>query len=253
MKKFTKRIALLLAGLLLTTSLFACDSGNDWADEDEDEDEEQSESSSQYKNLTPEEVGEALLEAKNFTIVMEGVRTIGNASITATYTITKNGDLIKMHLKQATPSEAYEKSAYYDLKEQNAYEENNGEWIYAKQENLDLENMLSDLIPVHLLFDKDCYDVYDPEKKEYVLNPAEVSDEMTADETAIGKGEMTSQRGIYTFDLSAEQGTNQIKYTINIQFTADNVKLPDAKPANQGEASPDETPTPMPSPEADNH
>lgn len=246
MKKFTKWLALLMAGLVLSATLVACDDGYDWAEDDDDDDEEQSDSdpnsdfSSKFENLTPEEILNELLETKDFTIEMKGVSSIIASPSVVTYTICKNGGKLRISMISQTDYKV-ERKAYFDLDEHIAYEEeDNGEWIYQKQEDLELSDLLGDLIPVDLLFDKDSYETYDPENGQFIMKPEVVSDEMTGSEEVTGKGEMTSQEGTYTFTFSVEQGTKKIEYTLTVTFTSDTVTLPDAKPfENKGTAVPD--------------
>ena len=161
MKKFTKWIALLMAGLLLTASLIACDDSYTGSDDEDEEDEEQSESdSSKYKNLTPEELGAALLEADKFTItaVIQGGGSSENINYTQTY--SKYGDLMKSVV--SITSEAYnpEHEAYADLKNDLVYTQEEGVWT-TQTEKTELSDMLESVLYSKWFFEHDNYPEFD--------------------------------------------------------------------------------------------
>jgi hypothetical protein len=243
MKKFTKWIALLMAGLLLSATLIACDDGYDWSEEEDgDDDEEQSESSSQYKNLTPEELWDAILEAKDFTVVMEGSSQKGEIKAKVTYTIAKDGDKLQLTMERTNGDNSNKQTAYYDLKNNLAYEEVDGQWYYEEgdEEDSDLSDLLDDLIPVDLLFDKKCYKTEDYENGDYVMRANAIAEELGAPEDITCQGEMTSKSSTYTFTISAANDEQSLEYVITVKFKSDSIQLPDAKPVeNEGEALPD--------------
>ncbi|MBQ7324908.1 MAG: hypothetical protein IJW98_04120 [Clostridia bacterium] len=241
MKQFSKWLALLMAGLVLSAALLSCDDGYDWSEEEDgDDDEEQSESSSQYKNLTPEELWDAILEAKDFTIVMEGTRTGSNPTSIVTYTINKDGGKLMIAMKNQTDYTIHRK-AYFDLENHLAYQEDdNGQWTYQEQEDLELDDLLDDLLPVDLLFEKSSYEEYDPENGIYVMKSREIAEEVAGDAGLTCQGELKVQGSTYTFIYSAEEEPFKLEFTVTIEFQSEIVKLPDAKPAeNEGEAVPD--------------
>ena len=240
MKSFRKWLALLMAGLLLCSTLLACDSGSDWEEDDDDDDE--SESSSQYKNLSPTELWDAILEAEDFTIVMEGVRKNDGETSTAARTVFKNGDQLKLvNTSTYEDEESRTETAYYDLKENLLYEEEDGQW-YCEQgdEDTTLTDLLDDVFPVDLLFSKDSYEE-DSENDVYSMKPDAIREEIDAPEEVDCEGKMTSKGSVYTFTFSASDDEHSIEYTVTVKFKSDTVKLPDVKPSeNEGEAFPDE-------------
>ena len=242
MKQFSKWLALLMAGLLLSAALLSCDDGYDWSEEEDgDDDEEQSESSSQYKNLTPEELWDAILDADEFTFEMVAIRKNGDDAATSTCTVFKDGDLLKCEIVTKYGEETSTQTAYFDLKNNLDYEEEDGQWYYSegKDEEADLSDLLDDVCPVDLLFDKDCYEA-ESENSEYIMLPDAIREELNAPGEVECEGKMTSKGSVYTFIFSASDEAHAIEYTITVKFKSDTIKLPDAKPAeNEGEAFPD--------------
>ena len=112
MKKMTKILALVLAGLLCVTTLLAC-TATVVTPDDEEEDED-SIDFSEYKDLSPEEVWEKLTDAKYVKISMEtltGKKT----------TITRNGDNAKLSADDDLTYFDYKNSLYYVADENNSY------------------------------------------------------------------------------------------------------------------------------------
>ena len=243
MKKFTKWIALLMAGLLLTASLIACESAYTGSDDEDEEDEEQSESdSSKYKNLTPEELGAALLEADKFTItaVIQDGGTSENINYTQTY--SKYGDLMKSVVSITSEEYNTEHEAYADLKNDLVYTQEEGVWT-TQTEETELSDMLESVLYSKWFFEHDNYPEFDAKADRNDIKADCIREIMSLGEGAQAEGYFSRKGSEYTisFTGTSEGGITQ-GCTITIRFTADKITLPEAEPPKTGEDA--ETPLP---------
>lgn len=234
MKKFTKWLALFLAGVLLTTSLAAC--GGDASSSDDDDDEEQSEKDNgdkdndkdnnndneddgkfdAYKDLSPTELYEALLNAPNYTLSSEAENTYDGETEKMTYLFEKDGDLLKMEVEgQGT--------MYIDFKEKVGYAKNfEDEWSVLEDapEYETFLNRATGMNASDLLND----DYYDSKDGKYTMTAdafAEISGE-----DAEGSATIEVDGTTYTIKLEGRADGMGSIYEIKIEFKSTSVKLP---------------------------
>ncbi len=244
MKKLTKWISLLMAGLMVSATLASCDSGYDWSEEDADDKEEQADTS-KYKNLDPDDVADAILEADKFTISVEIHTGSASENITRKLNYMKNGDLIWGSSKttSATYNTAYE--VYADLKAGLLYTQEDGVWV-TEEEETDLNEILDDVLYDDLLLENDSYLEFDSDTGRYPLKEEALREELGVSENTSVEGYMTRKGGEYTFFFSiTNESGNPQTCTITVKFTADKISLPEVEESTNGNEG-TAVPSPMP-------
>ena len=240
MKKFTKWLALLMAGLLLSASLIACESAYTSSDEDEDEEEEEQSESSKYKNLTPEALGTALLEADEFTIsaTIQGGGSTEN--ITYTQIFSKYGDLMKSVIKLTSEGYTSDHEGYADIKNDLVYTQEDGVWT-TQTEKTDLNDMLEGILYSNWFLEQDNYPEFDSKADRLDIDPGCIREIMNLDESVPVEGYFSRKGSEYTiFFCATPEGGNAQSYTATVTFKADKITLPEVESAgNKGEAVPD--------------
>ncbi|MBO5777956.1 MAG: hypothetical protein J6R82_00145 [Clostridia bacterium] len=246
MKKMTKWLALLLAGLMVSATLISCESAYTGSDDDDD-DEEESESSSKYKDLSPDDVADALLEAGKFTVSMEihSGSEVENTVQQRTY--IKNGNILKYIYKITSSGYNAEQEAYADLENGLIYEQEDGVWA-SETEEVNLVDLLEDAMYSNLLLDDDNYLEYDSETDRYPLKESAIREELNLSENSSAEGYMTRNGSVYTFFFSVE-GSGAGNCTITVKFTADKLTLPEVEESTNGNEG---TVVPSPMPDAKN-
>lgn len=239
MKKLTKWLALLTAGLLLFATLIACDGDsekNPNVDVDADADRAQTEPSP-YQNLTPEELLDALLKAEKFTIAEETIFSYGDTPSVSKNTLTKNGDKMSRLSKISadSPSIASESAAqdeiqtgeYIDLANDLIYfqREVGEEWI-VQSYTTELEEILYRQSREGLLYNSSTYGEYDPETNRYPMKAEALRTKLSASNAENVEGYMTHKDGVYTFYLMKEYESHRTEETITVTFTADDIQFP---------------------------
>ena len=226
MKKMAKWIALLMAGLMLSATLLACDSAYTGSDDDDDEEEE---SFDEYKKLSPEEVGEALEDAKDYTVHTVWAYHYNGQNIRREYALDKDGNKLKLYLStEGGDGELRKETQYGDLKKNYVYllgEDNR--WV-AESTEIDLEDTLEEIAPVELFFDDENYGEYDSDAHSYPLNEEDVRNFVNEEaEEGSASGSMTRKSTTYTFTASVQQGEEAYQ-TIEtvIRFKSVSVDLP---------------------------
>ncbi|MBO5777955.1 MAG: hypothetical protein J6R82_00140 [Clostridia bacterium] len=244
MKKLTKWLTLLLAGLVLCATLFACDDGFDWSEEEED-DEEESESFDQYKKLSPEELWNALMEAKDYTISIQVSRTMNEQSGENNIFVEKDGGKVKLTGSATTPDGAsYDNLAYCDLDKQTFYEQlSDGTWDVEQDEDITLEVMLKDELETSFLFLADLYGEYNADTRSYPMIAEKLIAAMDAPEDTIASGSMTRNGTTYTFIIETEQGGTRQTVEYIFTFQSVTVKFPAELAPETDDNQPGETPS----------
>lgn len=228
MKKFTKWLSLLMAGLLLTASLIGCESAYTGSDEDEDDDGD-SQSSSQYKNLDPEEVLEALLEADKFTVTREETYVKGETDSHTVITMMKNGNKMSYNEKAQGDDQRYEINQYADIEKGLIYtkEYDGADWSILS-EDIDLEDLMEDNgLSDDLLLDNENYEEYDEENNRYPMKSSALKETFDNDEDLTLEGYRTVKGSTYTFYVSVSDGEFTRTYSFTVSFTADKITLPE--------------------------
>lgn len=240
MKKTVKRLALLLAGLMLSATLVACDSAYTGSDDDDDDDDSQS--SSRYKNLDPEEVLEALLEADEFTVTREQTYVSGETDSNTLITLMKNGSKMRYNEKAQGDDQRYETNQYANMETGLIYvqEYDGADWS-VQSEEIDLEDILEDNgFSDDLLLDNETYGEYDADNNRYPMKSSALKDAIGDDEDLTVEGYRTVKGSTYTFYVSVSNGEYTGTYTFTVKFTADKITLPEAESVgNEGVAIPD--------------
>ena len=237
MKKMTKWIALLMAGLLLFASLIACESAYTGSDDDDDEDDEKSESSSKYKNLSPEEVLEALLETDKFTVTYEETYVNGDTDSRTVITIMKNGNKMSFNEKAQGDDQRYEINQYADIEKSLVYlkEYDGADWSVQSTE-IDLEDLLEDNGISSPWLEDEAYGEYDDQNNRYPINLVFMEDQFPDLEDVTMDGYRTVKGSTYTFYVSVSDGEFTKTLTITVKFTADKITLPEVNLPNTEES-----------------
>ena len=250
MKKMTKWLSLLLAGLMLSAALLACNDSSSWSDDEDedDEDEEQSESFDEYKNLSPQELADALKECPSYKITAtlhayEYGEQVGERN----ETIQKQNDWVKVEtVKKPAHSDPTTQTAYYDLERFVSYYSNeNGGWDhYVSNGELKLIAIFEKSFPAELLINPEVYGEYDSETKSYPMLPEKMVEILNGGDQMSASGSMSPSGTTYTFELVAEQDPFRQTFTIVIEFKSVQVKLPAELAPETDENQPDVKPTP---------
>ena len=241
MKNLTKWLALLLTGLMLTATLLACDSGNSWSDDDDDDDDEESESFDEYKNLDPDELWDALMEAKDYTVSVHMNRTYEGESVERTMTVEKDGNKVKLLVSANYPDgESYEELGYCDLDKHLFYEQSGDEWDVEENEKVTLEVLLKEELDAEILFTEGLYGEYDKETRTYPMIPEKLIEFINGNNDMIASGSMTRKGTTYTFLIQLESETQ--KQTVEFVFTFESVKVD--LPKTEIPGTDENTPTP---------
>jgi hypothetical protein len=245
MKKFTKWIALLMAGLLLLATLLACDDGYDWAAEDDDDDDEESESYDKYKNLNPDEVWDALLEAKDYTISVRIHRTYEGNVVERTMTVEKDGNKVKLYASANSPDgSSYEELSYCDLDKHLLYEQSGDQWDVDQHDDVTLDVLLKEELEAEILFTEGLYGEYDKETRTYPMIPEKLIEVINGNNDMTASGSMTRKGTAYTFLIQLENESQ--KQTVEFVLTFESVKvdLPKVETPEGDENQPENNPTP---------
>ena len=221
MKKHTKWLALLLAGLITCSIFSACDNQTP-SNNGDNEDKEPNETVSPSKILTPNEIEDELYETEKFTIGFETKRQSSAESYSINRIYMKNGDIIKA--SETTISEGYnsKNEVYVDLKNQMQYSFRNEKWS-ATSAQVSLEELYKDVLFSELLLSNDSYDEYDGQNDCTPLKEDTLRSYFNLDETVEISGYMKVQNSIYTFFMVSGDSS----YTITIEFAAEKLTLPE--------------------------
>ncbi len=233
MKKMTQWLALLLAGLMVASTLISCDSGYDWSEEEDDK-EEQSEPS-RYEDLAPEEIPDALRETDQFTIISELITNSDGKKITIGQTYQKYGNLMrdtwemssaKYDGEQFENDPIYQIITYVDLADGLIYKQEDERWIAQEWDN-DLESFLNDFTTTDLFFSNDNYQNPDVDADRYLLKEEVLRKYFGLRDDATVEGYMSRNGNVYVFSITAtsEDGTT-ISSVLKIRFTSDKIELP---------------------------
>lgn len=238
MKKITKMLSLLLAGLLSVSTFLACsDSGFGIGEDDEKE----STDFSDYEDLSPEEVLDALEDAPQLKITLK--YTDGSEK-----TITKDGKKAKL--------DAHGSIVYFDYKNELQYTPDaNGSYSTESWES-DWEDLLSQELAenffqgqnIAFFLDKDSYE--DEDDDVFSISDDVLEDAYDTDEVDV-KAYMEREDTTYTFVCKVDDGEGKTTTKCEIEFNDFTVKLPDAEgPSNTGVERPitttAQTPSTMP-------
>ena len=238
MKKMTKWLSLLMAGLMLSATLLACESAYTGSDDDDDEEEE--ESSSKYEDLDPEEIEKALLKADRFTFTVESLSGGTTENTTYLQSYSKYGNLLKGVIKITSSAFDSQKEVYADLKNDLIYAQQDGAWT-THEEEVDLVDLLEGQMYSGLLLNSDNYLEFDPETKRYPLKEEAIRKEIGTGDLVSVEGYLSSKGSEYTFffSITSANGIPQT-CTVTVKFTADKITLPKVESTgNEGVAVPD--------------
>lgn len=214
MKKLTKWLALLMAGLLVSASIAACgEVAVDNSDDDDDEKEEESIDLSEYEDLAPEEVIEALEDAKEVKITIEIVEQEVSVEL------LRDGNAVKVTSDEIT--------AYADVKKGIFYEEDDdGNWQTQEDSDYEWSGLMTNFVEnAEIRFDLFAEDNYTVDGDRYDIDEDLLADAYDGYEASLY---MKRNGTKYSFVLklidpdTEEEST--IKYTI--EFKDCTVKLP---------------------------
>lgn len=231
MKRFNKRLSLLLAGLMLLIAVTACDS------------KEKSPTQPTTTESTPvlphEALVTSLLQADRFTITKTKTFTSGGEQEISVHIFAKDGSNIWLNTTlqpdasndSESPAETTE---YIDLANDRLYfqSEAGGDWI-VQSRHYELSELLSDpdnrMWKGALQYDATSYGQYDAENSRYPLNPDVLRSALSLDSNIEVHGYMSCKDGVYTFSVYEDHGAYTLDTVINVLFWADEVKLPDVE------------------------
>lgn len=233
MKHMKKWLALLMAGMMITASLFAC-SDNGSEPDDDDKEEESEKSFDEYKKLSPEEVFEALEDAEQF--VFKFVQESEDEKFTVTF--ERDGDAAKFSSKDDSDDETV---IYFDVKEGIKYtEDEDGKYEAASGEGNKWEGLYDELLDEFIRDNRLDFlmsdDSYEKEGSTYTLveDAFEELFENSMVESAEGYMERSLTEYVFVFNAENEEGDEfEFKYTISFEETS--VKLPEAEIEDEGE------------------
>ena len=227
MKRSHRPIALLMAGLLLLTSLTACDG--------KEESTTRPTATESTPVLPDEALVTSLLQADRFTITKTKVFTSGDAQEISVHIFTKNGNNISLNTtSQPDASDESEGTEYIDLANDRLFfqREPGGDWI-VQSRHYELSDLLSDpdnrMWKGALKYDATSYGQYDTENGRYPLNPDVLSSALSLDSNIAVRGYMSCKDGVDTFSIFEDHGAYTLETVINVLFRADEVKLPDVE------------------------
>lgn len=222
MKHMKKWLALLLAGMMVTASLFACSDNNGGSDGDEDEDKakETEKSFDQYKKLSPEEVFEAMEDAEQFTFKFVENQD-GDES---TLIFERDGDAVELKQDDSTMFFDTENCICYEEIGEDEYdvEEDSYQWDSLFEELI--EECVGDYGLNFIMSD----DSYEKDGSTYTLTEDAIEDYIAANSFITEmEGSMKRSSTEYVFTVRAENEDGEeteLEYTVTFEETS--VKLP---------------------------
>lgn len=235
----------MLAAILSTAAFTACSDSTAWigdeADDKDKDDASKSESFEQYEDLSPEEVYEALLEAKDYVLTTTMTRTYESESSSATYQMEKDGDLIQATQSYQSDSGSESETRYFDLDNKISYVQEDGKWVISDTESselMSLETLIERMVQgeAELMFEDDNYHPYDKTAGYLATNDA-IEEAMgdATDEYAFTLS-MTPNDTVYTYLFSAigDEATTVMKFEVTFQSVS--VTLPEVQSADNDSA-----------------
>ncbi len=218
MKQTTKWIALLLL-LCLTIGLAGCgkDTDNGAAGTDP----------VTYTGLSPETVYDRLQEAEDFVFINVMDRNVTGASVSMTYMLEKDGDLIRYSVAQDDPDDEYDASTviYYDLGKNICLASDGKEWFVVEEQSgtISIAALIENCTLTSLLFEDDHYI---RQEKGYQMKESAIL-EAIGSKTATVTGKMTADGDSYTFRVETAEAGNTVGMTTKVLFRSVNVEMPD--------------------------
>ena len=237
MKSFRKWPALLMAGLLLCSTLTSCKKPNRVVTSKNESESAQTHEPSPYLNLPPDRLGEALLNASQFTMVTESKFITGDTETVSYHTATKNGNKFQISTKGSTdlPDNSPNDDTtgrlaneYIDLEKNLHYLQHNGKWL-VRSNDLTIAELVSRSSYNNLLFSTMSYHSYDPDANRYPMKEESLREALFAQSALKVEGYMIPGDGVYTFFLVKEHENYRSEKTITITFTANDITFPDVQ------------------------
>lgn len=230
MKKLTKWLALLLAGVLtVSTMLVACNDAGAGGDLDDEEKEEKEENLDAYMGFSPEEAYEEMLDVKDVTVVGKYLSGDNQREIT----IKRDGDKAKVTVEVIFEDGDSEDTTdrYYDFDEGVEYlQDDDGEWYTEALEDYGWEELVAfDDDTKAILFSDDSYGEADDGRYEMIdESVAAYFEGMFGDLTDYTlSGYMTSKKATYTYLVKAIDADDvEESFEFKIKFGSVSVKLP---------------------------
>lgn len=233
MKKLTKILALLLAGLLSVSALMSC-TGQGFGTADDEEDEDESSDFSDYEDLTPREVYQKLQDADQVKIQLEYFN--GSES-----SITKDGKKVKHDPNGTVTYYDYQNQLHYIPNQDGSYstEALSYDWEETLATELDHGFLVSQNLD---FFFVDSY--YEDEDDDvYKVSSDSLEEFFDTDEVEV-EASMERDGTTYTFTCEVDDGDEKKTAECKIKFDDFSVKLPDANSDTTTNGEAVERPTP---------
>lgn len=228
MKRSAKLIALCLGSWLLCAPLFGCQSESALA-----HDNSEPAPSTGSEPYTPEEVFRKLTGADDvkLTVLFTDINNDGSGSTSESAILEKDGDLVKVMLKDNDEENLY----YYDLDAAMGYQKDAGgnwegisvedtvpDWMACLQQAFSISDMGSRL---SWLFASDTYEPYDAKTGKCVMKNAEMTKYFGANWSKMTAYLMQSGETYYLY-LSTSDDLGSITYKLVMEYVDTDVKLP---------------------------
>lgn len=236
MMKSSKLLPLLMAGLLLTAPLFAACGDRPEAVTDD--------GGSADSALNPAQVYDTLLQAEDFVFINVMDRKVTGATVTMTYMLEKDGNVIRYSVAQDAEDDTYDASTviYYDLGKNICLAPSGESWyVLEESEDISIAALIENCTLTKLLFDSDHYSVSGGKYtmlKESILTAIDST-------TATVSGQMTADGDTYTFQVVTKEAGNTVTMTTKVIFRKVGVAMPtydSEQSPSSGSPLPDDTP-----------
>lgn len=259
MKKLTKYLALLLAGLVTAASLAACLAVevNEDAD-DGDKEEEETDQFDVYRKLSPAEAIEALKDAEEVSLSFKISDSEDGETEHDMLVVERDGDKLKFTAVQEFDGDREEETNYADLSARKAYYEDDGEWdIEDLEDDMTWTSLLEELseawieveglsiLAVDDNYDKNgaVYTIKDSVWEELLAENGLGADADEADEV-VPSASMTRDGTTYTFLAKVNRPESESVWEYTIEFDEMTVELPEGVSDGESGDSSNETTAP---------